>query len=118
MAGEDFVQVQLSAAGVKMAGAGGVVHVTHTRPDLVFKAGAAPQRVTRAFDWNAVLSQLRYQGQPIFEVAPASPAPAAKPVAAPPTLQQQFEREHPAPVHSAAPAAAAASPAAATEGSK
>src|SRR5208282_1066067 len=83
MAGTDFVEVQLSAAGVKMAGASGTVGVHNGRRDFVFKAGV-PQKVLAAYEWSHVLAPTLYQGQPVFELAPAAgsaaipnaPAPA------------------------------------------
>jgi hypothetical protein len=87
MAGEDFVQVQLSAAGVKMAGAGGTVQIVIGRGNFSFKAGES-QRVTNAYDWLVLLKDRRWNGQPIFEVAPAvASAPTAPaPVVAPPPV--------------------------------
>ena len=79
MAGEDFVHVQLSAAGVKMAGAGGCVRITAGRSSSFLFVVGQSQRVTKAYEWNALLQNERFQGQPIFELV--NPAPvAAKPV--------------------------------------
>lgn len=82
MAGEDFVQVTLTAAGVAKAGAGKYIRVTFAASDLKFEVGT-PQRVTR-FEW-ANLSRMKYEGQPIFEIVPSgAPAAAAAPAAVTP----------------------------------
>jgi hypothetical protein len=68
--GEDFVHVKLSAAGEKLAGSNPLRVVTGTK-DFTFKAGEA-QRVTRAFEWERVLSQQYRDGECLFELADAS----------------------------------------------
>ncbi len=78
MAGEDFVQVTLSAAGVAKAGAGKYIRVTFGASDLRFEVGT-PLRVTR-FEW-ANLSRMKAKGQPIFAVVPSGAAAAAAPAA-------------------------------------
>jgi hypothetical protein len=74
VAGEDFVHIQLSAAGVKMAGTGGQVRITAGRGSFVFVVGQS-QRVTKAYEWNVLLKNERFQGQPILELTAAA-APA------------------------------------------
>ncbi len=82
MAGEDFVFVQMTEAGAKVAGAH-KLHVAIGRRHWEFLPGASGQphpaiRVERSFEWNAVLSkQVTPEGKPFFEVVAA---------AAPPTL--------------------------------
>jgi hypothetical protein len=73
MAGEDFVQVALTAAGVEKAGAGKYIRVRFAATDLRFEVGM-PLRLTR-FEWASV-APMKYNGQPIFEVVPSG-APAA-----------------------------------------
>ncbi|ABF42417.1 hypothetical protein Acid345_3416 [Candidatus Koribacter versatilis Ellin345] len=66
---DDYVYVRLTAKGEELAGphelrlAGGSYH-------FAFKAGEA-QKVTRAYDWNVVLSKEKYDGEPLFEVVDA-----------------------------------------------
>ncbi len=110
MAGADFVQVQLSAAGVKMAGAGAVVRVVKAQSDFVFKAGV-PQRVTLAWEWAKLLAPMKYQGQPIFEIVAATAAPAtagtaavAAASAAAPSAPATVAPNHPAKIWPKAPA--------------
>ena len=67
MAGEDFVHVRLTAAGEQMAGAGGYVRIAAGSCDFTFRPGQT-QRVTRAFDWNKILRDERFNGQPVFEI--------------------------------------------------
>jgi len=83
MAGQDFVHVQLTAAGAQMAGKGGYVRITRGRCEMTFSVGQA-QRVTRAYDWNKVLSGVHFKGQPVFEIVPdASGNAPASPDATP-----------------------------------
>ena len=84
MAGEDYVHIRLSPAGEKLAGKGGQVQIVAGRCSFIFKVGVS-QRVTSAYEWNKVLKNRCYQGQPIFEVtaAPTANEPAA------PTLPQK-----------------------------
>lgn len=75
MAGDDFVMVQLSPAGIAMA-KGGPVGISNGRRSFTFKAGEA-QRVERSYEWNGVLSrQVAPDGKKLFELAPAPAAPA------------------------------------------
>jgi hypothetical protein len=76
MAGEDFVQVKLSAAGEEMAGSGGTLSISKGRRSFTFKAGVV-QRIERSWEWNMVLSGETFQGSPIFEIAGAPAATAA-----------------------------------------
>jgi hypothetical protein len=89
VAGEDFVHVQLSAAGVKRAGPGGQLRITAGRnSSFVFQVGQS-LRVTRAYEWNVLLKQEQFEGQPIVELATAtstvSATTAVKPYVAPVT---------------------------------
>ena len=77
MAGEDFINVKLSAAGVKYAGRGGQVAVHNSRREFTFKAGEA-QRVLLAYEWSAVLGPMRTPaGEPMFEIVPEAATPAS-----------------------------------------
>jgi hypothetical protein len=70
MAGEDFITIQLSAAGVEFAGAGGVVAIRNSRREFEFHAGQ-PQKVLRAYEWSHILSPMMVGADPMFDVAPA-----------------------------------------------
>jgi hypothetical protein len=68
MAGEDFVNVRLTAFGKERADGGRVQvhagnHSFYFEPDEV-------QRVTRAFDWGRVLKAEHFNGHPLFEIVP------------------------------------------------
>jgi hypothetical protein len=78
MAGEDFVQVKLSAAGEAMAGAGDTLSISKGRRAFTFKKGVA-QRIEKSWEWNMVLSGETFAGKPIFEIdaTTAAAAPAA-----------------------------------------
>jgi hypothetical protein len=79
----DFVQVQLSAAGLAFAGAGGQVRIANGHFCYIFTPGK-PVRVL-ASEWRRVLSIKLFNGQPIFEIAPAilsTPTAPAAPVKA------------------------------------
>jgi hypothetical protein len=86
----DFVQVQLTAAGVAFAGAAGVVRVGNGHFDYTFKAGT-PVRMLSS-EWRKHFSKQRSSGQPIFEIAGGS---AAATTAAPaqPSLAQLKQQE-------------------------
>lgn len=71
----DFVQVQLSAAGLKLAGSGPLKVANGTR-SLTFTPGQTT-KVERSYEWRAWLSTTMRNGEPLFEIAPAAPAPAA-----------------------------------------
>jgi hypothetical protein len=68
MAGEDFVNVRLTAFGKERADGGRVQvhagnHSFYFEPDEV-------KLVTRAFDWNCVLKAEHFNGHPLFEIVP------------------------------------------------
>jgi putative intracellular protease/amidase len=90
MAGEDFVQVKLSATGEAMAGAGGTLSISKGRRSFTFKAGVA-QRIERSWEWNVVLAGETFQGKAIFEIVTAG-APAAAP--APALTAMEAATEH------------------------
>ncbi|MDR3797963.1 MAG: hypothetical protein P4K93_07410 [Terracidiphilus sp.] len=75
----DFINVQLSAAGVAMAGKNGALQVNTAHLSYSFTPGS-PTRVLTS-EWAKVLSRELYQGKPIFEPAPAEAAPAPVAVA-------------------------------------
>lgn len=66
MGGNDWVEVRLSAAGEARA-EGAPLHVHEGHHQFTFVAGEA-QRVTRAFDWEMILSRQTIGGQPLFEI--------------------------------------------------
>jgi hypothetical protein len=77
MSGEDFVNVRLTDFG---AGLGQVT--VHEGPrEFVFKPGSV-QRVTRAFEWERILSRQEQDGKKLFEIAPDEPKPVKKTVSA------------------------------------
>lgn len=67
MAGEDFVKVKLSAAGVKFAN-GGPVRIVDGQHTFEFEAGQVREDITRAFDWPKVLKNASVDGEPLFEL--------------------------------------------------
>ena len=74
----DFIQVQLSPAGVAFAGKGGAVRIANGHFDYTFTA-SKPVRVLTS-EWRKALSLKVYKGAPILEaVAAAAPAAPAKP---------------------------------------
>ncbi len=70
MSGDDFVEVRLTEFGQALA-AGNPVRVNEGVREFVFTPGQA-QRVTVAYDWQRVLSQLLINGRHLFEVVPAA----------------------------------------------
>jgi hypothetical protein len=77
----DFVQVQLSAAGVAMAGTGAQVRIANGHFSYVFTAGQST-RVLNS-EWRRTLSLKMSQGKPIFQIAASlADAPAAAPAKA------------------------------------
>lgn len=76
---DDFINVRLTNFG---AGLGQVT--VHEGPrEFIFKPGDV-QRVTRAFEWERVLSRQEQDGKKLFEVAPQpdESKPARKPALA------------------------------------
>jgi len=71
MAGEDFVHVKLSAAGKKMAGEAGALRLVVGRGHFFFQ-GDEVLRVTRAYEWEVLLKNETFQGEPMFELAEQS----------------------------------------------
>jgi hypothetical protein len=65
----DFVDVQLSAAGVAMVGADGSLQITNAHLSYKFTPGASTRVLTS--EWSRVLSKELFRGEPIFEIAPA-----------------------------------------------
>jgi hypothetical protein len=70
----DFVQVQLSAAGLKLAGSGPLKVANGTR-SLTFTPGQTT-KVERSYEWRAWLSTTTHNGDPLFEIAPAATIPS------------------------------------------
>ena len=65
MAGSDFINIELSAAGLKMVGPDGAVRVTMRHIDYTVKANE-PARVLTS-EWNRVLSLQQFEGEAIFQ---------------------------------------------------
>ncbi|QHN04426.1 hypothetical protein FTO74_14415 [Granulicella sp. WH15] len=86
MAGNDFVQVQLTAAGMGMAD-GIPLRVSNGRRTLVFTPGQET-RVERHYEWNGFLKHYANpEGELLFELAPvAAPVPAATPAPVAPVV--------------------------------
>jgi hypothetical protein len=68
----DFVDIRLSAAGLRMAGADGRVYWANGRRHFEFKGGDV-QEVERSYEWNHLLRHERFEGQPILEEVPEEP---------------------------------------------
>jgi hypothetical protein len=83
----DFVEIQLSADGLAMAGPGGALCITTQHFSYAFKPGTTVRVLTS--EWSRTLSREQSNGRPIFEVAPASAAQGATAVAALETLKVQ-----------------------------
>lgn len=62
----DFVNIRLSAAGLRMAGTPGTVGWANGRRHFHFKAGEV-QEIERAFEWIYLLANERFEGEPILE---------------------------------------------------
>jgi len=62
----DFANIRLSEAGLRMAGAAGVVGWANGRRHFEFKAGEV-QEVERSFEWNHILRHECFEGNPILE---------------------------------------------------
>lgn len=75
MAGEDFVQVKLSAAGEKAAGPGGALRIANGRRAFAFEAGKV-LRIERSYEWSAMLARETCEGAPMFEIVQSAPAPS------------------------------------------
>jgi hypothetical protein len=75
----DFVQVQLSAAGITFAGEGATVRIANGHYSYFFTPGN-PVKVLSS-EWRRSLSLKNFQGTPILEVAPAPSLPSAVPAA-------------------------------------
>ena len=68
----DFIDIELSAAGMAMAGAGGTVRIASRHLSYTFKAGAAIAVLTS--EWTRFFSKQTYQGAAIFQLATAAGA--------------------------------------------
>ena len=64
----DFAMVRLSEAGRRLAGEHGVLRWANSRRHFSFEAGIAVE-VERSFEWNALLRNERFEGEPMFEEA-------------------------------------------------
>ena len=89
----DFVNIELSAAGLAMAGKNGAVRVTNRHMNYLVTAGSNTRVLTS--EWSRVLSQQKVGDAQIFQIVPAAapapvssspaPAPTPAPAAAPKT---------------------------------
>jgi hypothetical protein len=75
----DFVQAQLSAAGITFAGEGALVRISNGHFSYCFTPGNSVKVLTS--EWRRFLSLREYQGKPILEVAPPPSLPSAAPAA-------------------------------------
>lgn len=66
----DFVQVQLTAAGLKLAG-GSPLKVNNGFRSLTFTPGQTT-KTEISFEWRAWLSTIAHNGEALFEIAPDS----------------------------------------------
>ncbi|HWQ96711.1 MAG TPA: hypothetical protein VN577_19985 [Terriglobales bacterium] len=64
----DFVAVKLTAFGEELAGENGSVLVVSGIRQYEFRRGEVNREITRAFDWEVVLSDRNVDGQPLFEL--------------------------------------------------
>jgi hypothetical protein len=62
----DFITIQLSEAGRRMAGEAGTVGWANGRRHFHFKAGEA-QEIERSYEWNHLLRHERFEGEAILE---------------------------------------------------
>lgn len=73
MTQSDFVNVELSAAGVAFAGKGGVVRITAAHFDYTFAAGKTVRVLTS--EWSRSLSKRLVNGKSILQIAVPAPQP-------------------------------------------
>jgi hypothetical protein len=62
----DFINIRLSAAGLKRAGEAGTVGWANSRRHFHFAAGEIYE-VERSYEWNHLLRHEFYEGQPLLE---------------------------------------------------
>ena len=99
----DFVQVQMSEAGIAFAGTGGTIRVENSRSHFVFTAGK-PLRVVKSYEWGYLATQKNADGKPLFELVPAAApvapeAPTAEEVAAAAAAAATLAAQHEAASH-------------------
>jgi hypothetical protein len=73
MAREDFVTVRLTEHGERMA-QGKPVSVAAGQHNFVFQPGEVRDDITRAFDWEKCLKDLRVNDELMFEIVPDAEA--------------------------------------------
>ena len=66
----DFVDIQLTAAGVKMAGAGATLRIAARHISYTFKVGSTTQVLTS--EWTKFFSKQLYQGAAVVALATTS----------------------------------------------
>jgi hypothetical protein len=69
----DFVNVQLTAAGVQAAGVNGVIQINAHRLSYKFTPGSTTRVLSS--EWTKVLSKQMLQGKAIFELASTTADP-------------------------------------------
>jgi hypothetical protein len=75
MAGEDFVEVKLTAHGEKIANGAPIAVCDGGRHFQV--APGSTLRVTRSFDWERILKDHRIDGEPLFDLVEVALVPEA-----------------------------------------
>lgn len=87
----DFIDIQLSAAGIAFAGKNGTLQISTGRFSYAFKPGES-QRVLVS-EWSRTIAQEMFEGKTLFEIATAKQAiVAAKQdgiAAAPPSTEEE-----------------------------
>jgi len=87
----DFVNVELSTAGVAFAGKAGVVRIASAHMDYTFTAGK-PVRVLTS-EWSRTLAKHSNGGQPILQVVAPVAAAVAQAQAPKPQVQETAQEE-------------------------
>ena len=64
---EDYVLVQLTAAGVAAVGERGAITIQNRHVHYVFTPGT-PVEVVKRYEWTQVLSSQQVNGEPLFEL--------------------------------------------------
>lgn len=73
MKNSDFINVKLSAAGERLAGEGKSVRINTSRREFAFEVGKAV-RIERSYEWNKLLKDDKFEGEPIFEIVESADA--------------------------------------------
>lgn len=78
----DFVDVELSAAGLAFAGESGAVRISSAHLSYAFQAGKTVRVLTS--EWSRLLARENHNGQPILQIA----RPATQSLGKPTTISQ------------------------------